>query len=86
MKDEQKMISKIRGARQKLVVLLIVFPVCYQASECQEFLLSERTTFLHNTGIVQETGSQAHKGKPLPSDVSDEFLKKASQVCLFSAL
>uniref|UniRef100_A0A0E0HMJ0 Kinesin-like protein n=1 Tax=Oryza nivara TaxID=4536 RepID=A0A0E0HMJ0_ORYNI len=49
------------------------------ASECQEFLLSERTTFQHNTGIVQETGSQAHKGKPLPSDVSDEFLKKASQ-------
>uniref|UniRef100_A0A0E0HMJ1 Kinesin-like protein n=1 Tax=Oryza nivara TaxID=4536 RepID=A0A0E0HMJ1_ORYNI len=50
-----------------------------EASECQEFLLSERTTFQHNTGIVQETGSQAHKGKPLPSDVSDEFLKKASQ-------
>uniref|UniRef100_A0A0E0L945 Kinesin-like protein n=1 Tax=Oryza punctata TaxID=4537 RepID=A0A0E0L945_ORYPU len=49
-----------------------------KASECQEFLLSERTTFQHNTGIVQETGSQAHKGKR-PSDVSDDFPKKVSQ-------
>uniref|UniRef100_A0A0E0L946 Kinesin-like protein n=1 Tax=Oryza punctata TaxID=4537 RepID=A0A0E0L946_ORYPU len=49
-----------------------------EASECQEFLLSERTTFQHNTGIVQETGSQAHKGKR-PSDVSDDFPKKVSQ-------
>ncbi|KAF0902588.1 hypothetical protein E2562_018082 [Oryza meyeriana var. granulata] len=42
-------------------------------------LLSERIIFQHNTDIVHEAGSQAHKGKPLPRDVSDEFLKKALQ-------
>uniref|UniRef100_J3MC72 Kinesin motor domain-containing protein n=1 Tax=Oryza brachyantha TaxID=4533 RepID=J3MC72_ORYBR len=41
--------------------------------------LSERITFQQNTDIAHESGSQAHKRKPLPRDVADEFLGKTLQ-------